>query len=176
MKIYILFSLLTCVNIFVFAQGEKKDNTIGSTSFFAEAGGPGIMFSANIDKRFKPIRTGWGARLGIGFVTADEYDPNTPYGYETRSVLSVPAQLNYIFGKDDSPSTFEVGAGATYVGKKLDIMEFYDDKRTNLFGTVSFMYRRQPLDGGFSWRIGFTPLFAQGYIQPFGGVSVGYNF
>ena len=151
----------------------------GRTSFYAELGGPGILFSANIDSRFKPSHLGLGGRAGIGFVTASEekYNPETGYSeYEDASVLTVPVQLNYIFGKGNSPHTFEVGGGLTFVGRKLDIMNFYGDKKSNLFGTFSFMYRRQPVDGGFTWRIGFTPLVAQGYIQPFGAVGVGYNF
>jgi hypothetical protein len=151
----------------------------GRTSFYAELGGPGILFSANIDTRFKPTHLGWGGRAGIGFVTASEseYNPQTGYSsYEDASVITVPVQVNYIFGKPSSPHTFEVGGGLTYAGRKLDIMNFYDEKQSNLFGTFSFMYRRQPVEGGFTWRIGFTPLVARGYIQPFGAASVGYSF
>lgn len=72
--------------------------------------------------------------------------------------------------------TFEVGAGITIIGKKLEVLDFYDDDASSVFGSASFMYRRQPKEGGFSWRIGFTPLIAKGYIQPFAGASVGYNF
>jgi len=85
-------------------------------------------------------------------------------------------QINYVFGKSSSPHSFEAGAGITYVSKKLEIMNFYGDKRTQLFGTFSFMYRRQPINGGFSWWAGFTPLFGKHYIQAFGWLSVGYNF
>ncbi len=177
MKCLFTAVLLMLLTPFAFCQETNTKTIEGQTSFYAEAGGPGIMFSANIDRRFKPLRTGWGGRIGIGFVTADEVTiDNNGYNYQQASVITIPVQVNYIFGKGDSPGTFEVGAGATYVGKKLDIMDYYDDKRTNLFGTVSFMYRRQPVNGGFSWRAGFTPLIAQGYIQPFGGLSLGYNF
>jgi hypothetical protein len=44
----------------------------------------------------------------------------------------------------NSPHTLEVGAGMTYVGNKLEIMNFYNDKQSQLFGTFSFMYRRHP--------------------------------
>jgi len=47
-------------------------------------------------------------------------------------------------------------------------MNFYDDRRTQVLGTFSFMYRHQPASGGFSWRAGFTPLFGKDYLQPFG--------
>lgn len=172
--------LLIIITAFAFAAQAQSSNakTPGQTSFFAELGGPGILFSANIDHRFKPSHLGFGGRAGVGFVTADESISNSSgyYDYHTASVITVPLQLNYIFGKPQSPHTFEVGAGLTFVGKKLDILNFYDDKKSSIFGTFSFMYRRQPVDGGFSWRIGFTPLAARGYIQPFGAVSVGYNF
>ena len=171
----LFFAGMACM---VQAQSASKA-VPGRTSFYAELGGPGILFSANIDTRFKPSHLGLGGRAGIGFVTASEekYNPETGYNeYEDVSVLTVPVQLNYIFGKGNSPHTFEVGGGLTFVGQKLDIMNFYGDKKSNLFGTFSFMYRRQPVDGGFTWRIGFTPLVAQGYIQPFGAVGVGYNF
>lgn len=162
---------------FLFAQPGAVGKIPGRTQFYAELGGAGILFSANIDTRFAKSSLGWGGRVGLGFVTADEVTViSGNYNYELRSVVTIPAQVNYVFGKGDSPHTFEVGAGVTYVGKKLEIFNFYDDKTSNVFGTASFMYRRQPLKGGFTWRIGFTPLVAKGYIQPSGGVSVGYSF
>jgi len=190
-RIFLLFIFLS-LTILSFSQRRDThtsnktgtDNSIGKTSFFAEAGGPGIAFSANIDTRFAMSRLGWGIRGGVGFVSSynDNYSPTIGfYGGDQQSAFTVPVQLNYIFGKSNSPHSFEVGAGGTYISKKLTIMDFYyygagHDRRTQFFGTFSFMYRRQPVNGGFSWRAGFTPLFAKGLIQPFGAVSLGYNF
>jgi hypothetical protein len=150
----------------------------GQMSFYAELGGPGILFSANIDGRFSKSFLGFGGRVGIGFVTTDTYDANNNNNWETRSVATFPVQLNYIFGKPNSVHTFEVGAGATFTSKKIDPFGFndYNEEGQSVFGTASFMYRRQPKDGGFSWRIGFTPIIGGGFIQPSGGFSVGYNF
>lgn len=177
---FFFVSLFTGLCMFVQAQSDQNTLKVpGRTSFYAELGGPGILFSANIDSRFKASSLGWGFRAGLGFVTADEVtDGNNGYPvYQTRSVVTVPVQVNYVFGKAESPHTFEVGAGATYVGKKLDILNFDEDgERTNVFATASFMYRRQPIGGGFTWRIGFTPIIANGFIQPSGAVGVGYNF
>lgn len=166
------------------SNNNQKSGTVGQTSFFAEGGGPGIAFSANIDRRFKPGRLGLGGRIGLGFVSAydDYYDPinNTYYGGDQKSAITTPVQLNYIFGKENSAHTFEVGAGFTYVTSKLNIMNFdyygAQDRRSQFFGTFCFMYRRQPLNGGFSWRAGITPLASSDYIQIFGGASIGYNF
>ena len=185
-KQILFFYLSLLISQFTFSQQDKSvtdKQSVGQTSFIAEAGGPGIAFSANLDRRFKPGRLGFGGRAGVGFVSAydDYYDPTTGmyYGGKEESAITFPVQLNYIFGKENSPHALEVGAGLTYVSKKLNIMNFdsyNDDRRTQLFGTFSFMYRRQPVNGGFSWRIGFTPLIAKSYIQAFGAVSVGYNF
>lgn len=178
-KLFFVVALLI-VTLISFAQTHSA--SFGQNSFFAEAGGAGIMFSANLDHRFTKSNLGWGGRIGAGFVTAyepyrpDTVAPYTYYDYEQSSAISVPLQINYIFGKENSPHTFEVGAGFTYVSKKLEVLNFYDDKLAKFFGTFSFMYRRQPKNGGFSWRAGFTPVIAKSYIQPFGALSLGYNF
>ena len=178
MKKMIVLLLVCSISMTAFAQETATAAIVPNKSFFAELGGPGVLFSANFDTRFKNSPLGLGGRIGIGFVTADEanYDPVSGYDYRSRSVITVPVQLNYLFGKPNSLSAFEIGIGATYIGKKLDILDYYEDEATQLLGTASFMYRRMPKDGGFSWRIGFTPLFANGLIQPFGAASIGYNF
>ena len=179
-KLLVILLTFTAISISVHSQGELKSKVPGQTSFYAEVGGPGILFSANYDRRFKPSNLGLGGRVGLGFVTAysNSFDTINYYYYGGRQVsaLTVPLQVNYIFGKGSSPHTFEVGAGITYVSKKLDIFNFYKNERSNLFGTFSFMYRRQPKDGGFTWRIGFTPLLANGYIQASAAAGVGFNF
>jgi cobalt-zinc-cadmium resistance protein CzcA len=44
-------------------------------------------------------------------------------------VVTIPVQINYVFGKANSVHTFEVGAGVTFAGKKIDIMNFYEENR-----------------------------------------------
>ncbi len=173
------------INSTSFSQLQKTNSVkeYTYTTFFAELGGPGILFSANLDKRFTKSQFGWGGRVGLGFVSGYiiPYDPPTqpPYYYNDKqaSVVTFPLQVNYVFGKVGSPNTFEVGGGFTIVGRKIEIMDFYgDDRASSIFGTASFMYRRQPEKGGFTWRVGFTPLIAHGYVQASAGASVGYSF
>lgn len=168
---------ITCLffSNLAFAQEEKTTKPTGQTSFYAELGGPGILFSANIDRRFSKNHLGIGARVGVGFVTTDTYDDNTGY-YEMKSVVTFPIQVNYLFGKPKSPHTFEVGAGVTFSGQPLEVFNYDSDETHSVFTTFAFMYRRQPKDGGFSWRIGFTPIIAGGYVQPSAAASIGYNF
>ncbi len=174
-KTMISLLCLFCILSVCHAQDETETKVPGQTSFYAELGGPGILFSANIDRRFGKNHLGFGGRAGLGFVSGyfDDYNQN---GYLPKSIVTIPVQLNYIFGKENSVHTFEVGFGATYLGRKVSILDFSSEQMTQVFGTASFMYRRQPKNGGFSWRGGLTPLIARGYIQPFAGFSVGYSF
>lgn len=184
MKNYLLLVIFAAATLTVAAQSETSSTlkTPGRTSFYAELGGPGILFSANVDTRFKKSHLGWGGRAGIGFVNyyKNKYVSTPGGGYYTDgdqvSVVTLPLQVNHIFGRSNSPHAFEVGAGITIASKKMDVFNYNPREETSVFGTVSFMYRRQPKDGGFAWRIGFTPLVAKGYIQPSGAVGVGYNF
>ncbi len=185
----ILLSLLTLSVTTLFAQNDKNSSTVPNQSFFAELGGPGVLFSANYDTRFKKSKFGLGMRAGLGFVSYYENNyTNTGNGSfssysENRSIVTVPLQLNYLLGKEGSVNALEIGAGVTFLGKESDVFNngryvngMYVDDKTRFLGTASFMYRRLPTNGGFSWRLGFTPIIYNGYIQPSGGASVGYNF
>jgi hypothetical protein len=125
---------------------------------------------------------GWGFRAGLGFTLIEEqiqvYQPNqTYYNYKTRSVATLPVGINYLFGKPNSANMFEVGAGFTLLSRKSSILNYNDYKEGNFLGHFDFMYRRQPSDGGFSWRIGFTPIInPDGDIFPFGAIGLGYTF
>lgn len=178
MRKTILFICFVCAGLAALSQGNGTTSSTkytGRTAFYAELGGPGILFSANIDSRFARSTLGWGFRAGLGFISG-YLEPNNQGWYDDpSSVVSVPVQVNYIFGKTNTPHTFEVGGGITFTGRKIEVLDFYQEP-VNFFGTASFMYRRQPANGGFTWRIGFTPLIAKGYVQAFGGASVGYSF
>ena len=180
MKILSLLVLsLSCISNLTAQQTKQPDQSVGRNSFYAELGGPGVLFSANIDHRFKNSRLGWGGRAGLGFVNSsrDEYDAvNGYYVYRDATVLTLPLQVNYIFGKGTNPNTFEAGAGLTFLSRGINVFGDSNDSRSSVLGTFSFMYRRQPADGGFTWRIGFVPIIGDGFIQPSAGAGVGYNF
>jgi hypothetical protein len=147
--------------------------------FYAEFGGANVLFGANFDWRFKKnTRTGLGARVGLGFTIYDQEIQNGNYwDYKTTTIATIPLGLNYVFGKPNSPSMFEVGAGATVLMPEASVYRYDDDKEGNLIGHFSFMYRRVPMEGGFSWRIGFTPIInTSGQIFPSGAVGLGYAF
>jgi hypothetical protein len=180
----IIFLLIAMAFILV-SQPVKSQEKISGKQIYAEFGGPGVLFSANFDSRFKSGETlGFGYRLGLGFSfyefeeSTSTYDSGYSY-YEsyTHSYYTIPVGLNYVFGKKSSPHTFEVGAGATFLTRSVSIFYFDEAKKGNVIGNISFMYRRQPSDGGFTWRIGFTPIVGtSGDLFPSGAIGIGYAF
>ena len=174
--------LLLTFNQSLLAQEEKVANKL----FYAEFGGPGIIMSANLDGRFiSNTKLGFGYRVGAGFGVGkfDDKridDPNTgvPYYEEvTRTVYAFPVGLNYILGKPKSASSFEVGGGVSLLTREISLYNYEVKKRGHVIGFVTFMYRIAPVDGGMSFRIGFTPIIGTaGDLFPMGAISFGYAF
>ena len=162
---------------------SAQETEIANKVFYAEAGGPGLITSANFDARFKSTeRLGLGYRLGVGFGYGTFEDNNYQGGYYyddyvTRTYYSIPTGLNYIFGKSNSNHTFEVGAGVTFLTRKVSLFCLDVEKPGHAIGFLTFMYRRMPINGGFSFRAGFTPIIGtSGDLFPMGAVGFGYAF
>jgi len=182
-----IFGLLFTLKPSLMAQEQYP---VASKIFYAELGGPGVLMSINWDARFKSdTRLGFGYRVGVGFSIGDfvEEEVKGPYGdyyyynYVTRAYYTIPVGVNYVFGKPNSASSFEVGAGTTFLTRKKALF-YYDnyygeDKPGHFIGTLVFMYRLVPVHGGFSLRVGFTPMIGtSGDFFPMGGISFGYAF
>jgi hypothetical protein len=137
-------------------------------SIYVELLGPGITLSANYDTRFTNHRDGIGGRVGVGYYSSG------------GSIFSLPVQVNYLLGKNGK--YFEVGGGATYVstanGYTDDIISsnYYNSGSSTVFGTLTFGYRSQPIDGGFNFRANIGPIFNSHNFVPFFGISFGYTF
>jgi len=167
-----VMSLVLILNLSLFAQDEK----VAHKSFYSEIGGPGVLMSANFDSRFSSdSQFGFGYRVGIGYLYG-EYSND----YVERAYFTIPVGLNYIFGKPDSVHSFEIGTGTTLLPRKAEIYYYgnSDNKKLSYaLGFFTFMYRRTPEGGGFSWRIGLTPLIDRyGDIFPMGSFSIGFIF
>ncbi len=176
-------STLLLLSLFIASAAKaQSDERITGSQVYAEMGGPGILFSASYDRRFKAgTDTGLGFRIGMGMGVSDYHDCGTStcsdYSWNVRSYITFPLGLNYVLGKSDSPHAFEVGAGATILTRKVPLYYYDDAKPGNVVGHLAFMYRRKPIDGGFTWRIGFTPIIGtSGDIIPSGVVGFGYAF
>lgn len=164
-KHFIVFLFLICA-LTSYGQGAKSRAKSISTyegpknAFYVELLGNGLIFSANYDAR---IINKFGARVGIGYVG------DTGGG---GGVLTVPVMGNFLLGNNGK--YFEVGGGFTYLSGTGSLFDLAGNSSTVL-GTMSFMYRRQPVEGGFMWKIGLTPFIAQGVFIPYwAGLGIGY--
>ncbi len=134
---------------------------------YVELGGPGLA-SINYDTRFSKTEGGLGGRIGIG-------------GFSIRdagTVVTVPVGLNYLLGKDGK-NYFEIGAGYSYVHASTsgDVVFGDGGNSSASFGHLSFGYRLQPANGGFTFRAAVVPIFGSGFFIPYyAGLSFGYKF
>jgi hypothetical protein len=143
---------------------------LARNSIYVELLGSGILYSINYDRRFTDRVSGRAGAMLIGAKSEEG---------EQVSVALVPVMANYLAGHGSH--RLEVGAGPVfaYAGARLDVDQFegFEDLSAfGLFGGATLGYRYQPLRGGFTFRVGFTPLFASGAVAPTGGISFGYAF
>jgi len=179
-----VFALLALTGLFYILSPSlmaQNQEPIAGKMFYAELGGQGVLMSVNWDARFKPnTRLGFGYRVGVGFGIGEFREDYSPYyGYEsvTKAYYTIPVGINYVLGKPNTASAFEVGAGATFLTRKVSLYDYNTNKEGHFIGTLVFMYRLSPVNGGFAFRVGFTPMIGTaGDFFPMGAISFGYVF
>ena len=171
---------------------SAQNEAVSGKLIYGELGGPGVFMSANWDARFKSNeRLGFGYRLGIGF-GLERFENKVldflrePYfniyirnenKEVTKTFYCFPVGLNYVLGKPNKISTFEIGAGITLMTRKAVLYTYQLEKPGNVIGFATFMYRMTPANGGFSFRVGFTPMIGtSGDLVPMAAVGFGYAF
>ena len=180
-----IVSLLMIVNQSLTAQGE----IVAEKLFYGELCGPGVVMSVNLDGRFKSNeRLGFGYRIGVGYgfegfedklveLLFTERDIANFHKGVMRTFYSVPAGLNYVFGNPKKAFTFEVGTGVTLLTRKTSLYNWKVERAGNIIGFFNFMYRIMPVNGGMSFRVGFTPIIGTaGDLFPMGSIGWGYAF
>jgi len=185
------FSLLAIAGLLiVFIQAlTAQDEHVAGKLFYGELFGPGVVTSVNFDSRFKfQERVGLGYRIGVGY-GFEEFDDRIIeilfkgvdikdfHKGVTKTFYSIPVGLNYVFGKSNIASTFEVGAGITLLTSKVSLYYWEMEKPGHVIGFINFMYRLAPVQGGMSFRVGFTPVIGTaGDLFPMFSIGFGYAF
>ena len=186
-----LFSLLIVVGLLITVNQSlaAQEKSVARKLFYGELFGPGVVMSINYDSRINSnARLGLGYRIGVGYGFEKFDDKFVEILFKNGIVndfhkgvmgtfYSFPVGLNYVIGKPKNASAFEVGAGVTFLTQKVSMYNWEMEKPGNVIGSLNFMYRLMPVNGGVSIRIGFTPIIGTaGDLFPMGAVSFGYAF
>jgi hypothetical protein len=157
-------------------EGQATSIT-APNAIYLEVLGSGFIYSINYDRTLMNI---FSMRIGFGYFPFPPVTQTNADGVTSTvnaSLTSVPISLSWFpFGA--TSSKLEIGAGATYidlVARKVG--KSATGSGTNISGILG--YRYQPSDGGFLFKIAFTPIFSSpifSKFQPWGGLTLGYAF
>jgi len=143
------------------AYSQTKPN-----SFYLELVGSGGLYSVNYDRL---ITDNFGLRVGFMYFEADWFG-----FFNDVDFLLIPTTLNLLVGA--GRHKLEIGAGPVFVSGSMGFFGSDPVSGSGVAWTGTIGYRYQKNEGGFMWRIGFTPFLGGGELFPSGGISFGYSF
>jgi hypothetical protein len=155
---------LVCFFVFnssVFSQSQPN-------SLYLELFGNGVIYSINYDKLFSNCTGGrigfmflWGGRDGIAY----------------RDIAVLPVMFHYFISFHNHKIEFGIGPLIALEGaSEFEFLGVDNLSSFGIGGTATIGYRFQKEEGGFLFRIGFTPLFGISGLIPSGGLSFGIGF
>ena len=131
-------------------------------SVFAEGLGPGLLYSLNYERT---LENNFGLRLGVSYMS---FGASASGGAGTvdasASVTSVPFVASYL-GIASGNNVLELGVGGIFnhaSGSATGGGISATGAGNMLWGTALIGYRRQPVNGGFMFRVGLSALVGQG--------------
>ncbi|MCA1826959.1 MAG: hypothetical protein ABR567_14770 [Myxococcales bacterium] len=144
------------------ARGSVPAGRDANNSFFVEGGGPGLLYSLNYERI---VENDFGLRVGFSYTS---FSASASSGGSTASasaaIITVPVIASYL-GVSSGSNALEMGAGGTLVyasGSASGTGLASSGSGMMGLGTVILGYRRQPVDGGFQFRIGLEALVGKG--------------
>jgi len=177
----ILFSSVLSILLFSSIAQPVRAQVTAPNGIYFELLGNGLLYTINYD-RF--VSDDISLRAGFEYIGLGASDPSGGGESISVSMMLVPITFNYFFASHNNgmigSSKFELGAGVVIVNLSANATgsagTLFSGSGVGVGGTATIGYRYQPSDGGFIFRIGFTPIFGPGGFVPFGGLSLGYAF
>src|SRR5882762_6411596 len=123
----------------------SADESPAYNSIFVEGGGPGLLYSLNYER---VVENDFGLRIGMSYVS---FSASAGSSSASATILAVPVIFSYL-GLRGGNHILERSGGA-FAASGSGMMAL---------GTALIGYRRQPLDGGFQFRIGLEALAGKG--------------
>lgn len=155
LAIFLILGLMFTMN------NTEAQSRSHKTAFYAEAFGPGLLYSINYDWRFKKDYRGHGARVGVSALNFSE-------GFWA----AIPISYNFIFANNFKTSV-ELGAGMTFALGEAEFLNFADRL---VFGHLIAGVRYRPFENGFFFKAAWTPIITDdktSYV--FGNVGFGFS-
>ena len=143
---------------------------------YLELLGNGGLYSINYERA---LMDNVMARVGFSYfsIGASATDGSGQDASAKVTLMTAPVMANYLLG--GGGHSFELGAGAlvVYAGGEAESGGLSASANgVGVAGTATAGYRYQPLDGGFLFKVGFTPLVTDSGFTPWGGLSLGGTF
>ncbi|MGE0321699.1 MAG: hypothetical protein AB7S68_05310 [Polyangiaceae bacterium] len=149
-------------------EAEAPSTRSAKNSLYIELLGNGGLYSLNYERN---LTDDVAARVGFSYISL-----SASAGDDSANVtfMSFPLMANYLLGGGNHH--LELGAGATVLyasGEAETGGSRSSGEGVGVAGTATVGYRYQPRDGGFLFKVGFTPLVGSGGFLPWGGISFG---
>jgi hypothetical protein len=154
------------------AQGAKSANN----AIYLELGGSGVIYSVNYERMISKM----GVRAGFSYLSVNGAAVSGGSVSSAKvSATGVPLTMSYLgIGGNNK---LELGGGVLF--EKFSGQASWGPGQDVKAGAVVPMatfimgYRYQPRNGGFNFRIAFTPVYHPDLgFWPWGGMSFGVSF
>lgn len=149
----IIVLLLFYPQMFFCQEQQPKSNTV-----YLEIGGNNVFYSINYEKE---LLSNLSPRIGISIMPISEY---SNAGKQSNSKLFISLMANYFIDLNTN-NKIEIGVGASY-------------GLETFFPAISFGYRYSPNNGGFVFKLAFTPLLNREIFDvfPWFGIGLGIRY
>ena len=138
--------------------GAPREDRDANNSFFLEAGGPGLLYSVNYERVFE---NDFGMRVGFSYTS---FSASAGSSSASASFMAIPVIASYL-GLREGNHILELGGGATalyFNGAGSSGVVAGSGSGVTALGTALIGYRRQPVNGGFQFRVGLEALVGKG--------------
>jgi hypothetical protein len=139
-------------------MNHGRDDRDANNSFFLEGGGPGLLYSVNYERI---VENDWGLRVGLSYTSISASAGGSS---ASAQFTAIPVIASYL-GLREGNHILELGAGATGIyasGAASGTGIAASGSGMTALGTVMVGYRRQPVNGGFQFRVGMEALAGKG--------------
>jgi hypothetical protein len=159
---------------------QEQTERVAKNSVFVELGGNAGLYSLNYERFFLDEV---GLRVGLMYMSVSGTSTSgTGTVSASASWFGAPLMFSYL-GIGGENHKLDLGAGVVLMYLSAGASTFDATASANgllVAGTATFGYRYVPMNGGFNFKAGFTPLFFQSagktYFLPWAGISAGYGF